>query len=283
MYKTLTSLALVGLLFSGCGSSSSDESVSIDLPDGKTFIFFDNESSMQYQYNSDSETALDMNIDATQNYAMNNKHGRLIFWEHQTDTGIDEKIVMLKEHFSILDGNLSAEDFHYLGHFHAEDNEPVFAAHAASEFDGSSEQKMNALTALNQHLHNQELQKEELSALLPVDETLCNFYENHESGVHFLLSNMGKLYFFKEDNATLSTLQNPIGLEGVASCSQERSSIIPYGESGVLIFSAESQKLYLVDEHGMDFHQHSSWNIHKFLPFAPTQCVAIGEAEHDEH
>jgi len=66
---------------------------------------------------------------------MTDKTGKLIVWDHKTPAGIDQKIVMLDDGFNINEGNLTFNDFHYLGHFHEEDNVQVFAAHSNSEFD----------------------------------------------------------------------------------------------------------------------------------------------------
>ena len=306
---TWAGILLSGLLV-GCGGTSTSEdgthtgsSTQIDLPDGNVLIFFDNNSSAQYLYDTDSETYEDMNIE-TANYDMTVKHGKLIVWNHHTTTGVDPKIVMLDEYFDISDGNLTYTDFHYLGHFHEENNEKFFAAHSADEFDPevASDNKLAALNALNAHLIEQEEIREEISEALQLEtegnETLCNFFvfehdheeaesneSEEEAAPHLALTESGKVYVFAEVNETLSEIQAPVVLDGVTTCQESESSIIQNGDHGVLIFSAETQKLYLVDNHGMDFHQHSSWDIDRFLPagFTPTDLAGIGEGHEHEH
>ena len=314
LQKTWAAVVLSGLMLAGCGGSSAPESdtknvssTQIDLPDGNVLIFFDNETSAQYLYDTDSETYEDMNIEG-ENYDMTDKNGKLIVWNHHTAAGVDPKIVMLDEYFDINDGNLTYTDFHYLGHFHEENNEKFFAAHSADEFDPAvaSDQKLAALDALNAHLLEQEEIKEEISEALLLEtegnETLCNFFvfahdhdhdheeadtneTGEEAAPHLALTVSGKVYVFAEANETLTQVQNPVVLDGVTACQEDQSSIIQNGDHGVLIFSAQTQKLYLVDNHGMDFHQHSSWDIDRFLPngFTPTQMAGIGEGEEHDH
>lgn len=304
--KTWAGVLLSGFLLVGCGGSSTSEDdtqrvsgTQIDLPDGNVLIFFDNNTSEQYLYDTDSETSEDMNIEG-ENYDMRGKNGKLIVWNHHTSTGVDPKIVMLDEYFDINEGNVTHNDFHYLGHFHEENNEKFFAAHSADEFDPAvaSDQKLAALDALSAHLIEQEEIRAEIEEALPSDEMLCNFFvfeheheeadtneTEEEAAPHIALTESGKVYVFAEVNETLSEIQTPVVLDGVTECQENRSSIIQNGDHGVLIFSAQTQKLYLVDNHGMDFHQHSSWDINRFLPagFTPTQMAGIGEGEEHDH
>jgi len=312
---TTMALLLSGVLLVGCGgggSSSNNDNMmtDINLPDGLTMIFFDNVSSKQYLYNTDSEKYEDMNADETQNYDMTGKHGKLFLWNHESATGIDQKIVMLNEDFDINEGNITHTGFQYLGHFHEENNEKHFAAHSPSEFDpdnNASAQKLAALTALSSTLLEQEEIKTEIAEALPSGESLCNYFvfeheeheeehegneteEHHEeeTAAHIALTTTGSVYVLAEQNGTLQSTQAAFALEGVSSCESDKSAIIKASDHGVIIFSAVSQKLYLVDNHGIDFHQHSSWDIAKFLPagFTPTTLTAIteeGDHDHDHY
>lgn len=305
LQTTTMALLLSGALLVGCGSSSSSSDVnstdmtsSIDLPDGLTMIFFDNITSAQYLYDTDSEKSENMNADATQNYDMSGKHGKLFLWN---DT-VDQKIVMLNEDFDINEGNITHTGFQYLGHFHEENNEKYFAAHSPSEFDpdnNASDAKLAALNALSADLLAKEEIKAEIAEALPSGESLCNFFvfehdhednateeEHEEAAAHIALTTTGSVYVFTEQNGTLQSTQATFALEGVSSCESDKSAIIKASDHGVIIFSAVSQKLYLVDNHGMDFHQHSSWDVSKFLPagFTPTTLASIieeGEHDHD--
>lgn len=291
------------LAFSGCGSDSNDGVVDI-LDDGKTMIFYDKDSAAQYSYNTDTETAEDMNAESNATYNMTGKTGTLFTWFDELPTGaIDQKIVMFYDNYDFAtDGNATFEDFHYLGHFHTEDNEKHFAAHSNLEFDPavSSDAKKSALARLNTALAEKEEIREELKGVLPAGEALCNFFvfdhaheegeednttEEHEEAPHIALTGTGKVYVYEENNETLTQSQAAFQLTGITACTEENSAIIKDSEHGVLIFSAESQKLYLVDEHGMDFHNHSTWNVGKFLPegFTPTSVAAIGEYSEEDH
>ena len=292
--KILSIVAATALLLNGCGNSSStnvDLTSSLDLPDGKTFIFFDNESSKQYLHDTTKDTNTDMNAEANATYNMTDKNGKLIVW--------NEKIIMLNDDFNVNEGNLTYNDFHYLGHFHEEDNEHVFAAHSSDEFNPatSSAKKKGALKKLNMHLLEQEEIKKEIAQALPSTEELCNFYvfehdhedentteEEHEEAAHIALTKSGKVYVYhEEDEVGLKQEGTAFALSGVSTCEEDKSSIIKSDDHGVYIFSADSQTLYLVDEHGGDFHQHSKWTGSKFLPtnFRATQLAGIGEGEED--
>lgn len=301
----LTIATLSTLLLVGCGSGSSNGEVSLasslDLTDGKTMVFFDNATSDQYMYDTTADTNTDMNTDINATYNMTDKTGKLIRWDHVTTAGTDQKIVMLNDDFDINEGNLTYTDFQYLGHFHEEDNVNVFAAHSNDEFDPevSSDGKKAALVSLNTHLLEQEEIKQEIAGSLPSSEELCNFYafehEEHEEesneteeAAHIALTKSGNIYVYYEKEGVEGLQQSgaAFALDSVTSCEEDKSAIIKNDDYGVLIFSGQTQTLYLVDSHGADFHQHSKWTGSKFLPtnFTPTQFVAIGESDEDhEH
>jgi len=300
---------ITAAMMTGCGgSSNNDEKTAIDLPDGKTLIFFDNASSKQYLYNTDTDSPEDMNV-AGENYDMTGKNGKLITWNQVIATGVDQKIVMVDESFDITDGNLTYEDLHYLGHFHEENNVAVFAAHSGDEFDPAvaSTKKLGAIKAFNMHMKEQNEIKEEITEALPSGETLCNYFvlgheehENHEeegedhnetehkeeeAAPHIALTTSGKVYIFEEHEEGLEQSQSAFTLDGVTACKENEISIIQNDDHGVLIFAAQSQKLYLADSHGEDFHIHSTWDADRFLPtgFTPTMFTGIGEGEDDHH
>jgi hypothetical protein len=291
----IATAAVVATMMTGCGGGSSSPQESVDMPDGMTLILFDNKTSNQMMYDTTKDTGTCMNA-AENKYSMTGKQGKLIVWDHETVTGVDQKIVMLHDDFDINEGNLTHQKFHYLGHFHEENNVPIFAAHSADEFDPakSSDKQKAALMALNRHLHGQKEAREEIGAALPSGEVLCNFYvfghghEGDEAPAHIALSKTGKVYVFAEDNVSgeLVATQNSFGLDGVTECNEDESNIVKQSEHGVLIFSAQSQKIYLVDSHGMDFHAHSTWDIGRLNDnkFIPTQLVGIsGDDDHYAH
>lgn len=290
----ITSAVLTAVIMVGCGeSSNSEEKSSIDLPNAKTLIFLDNVSSKQYQYNTDTEKYENMNV-AGKNYDMSGKNGRLIVWNHKTSSGVSQKIVMVDENFDIIDGNLTHEDLHYIGHFHENNNVKYFAAHSADEFNPDHPDNMNvditrrlgALKVLNKHLIEQNEIKEKIAEALPSTETLCNFFvlKQKEASAHIALTASGKIYMFKESKEELEQSQSIFTLDGVTECKENESGIIRNDDHGVLIFTAQSQKLYLVDTHGEDFHVHSTWDTDRFLAsgFTPTIFTGISK-EDDKH
>ncbi|MFT7879641.1 MAG: hypothetical protein ABXS91_04520 [Sulfurimonas sp.] len=316
LQTTWAGILLSGLLLVGCsgGSSSSDNRENV-LPAGLTFIMFDNATGDQYSYDTEHEEFEDMNVEG-ENYDMIGKNGKLVVWTHHMvdadgNETEEQKVVMLNDvDYNILndDDNVTNDNIHYLGHFH----DDGFAAHSADEFDPAVEtnetkleKKQAALDSLSEHLLEQEDIREELEeALSNVDATdnLCNFlvlgeHEDHdEEGhgtPHIALTTDGYVYVFEENATTHELVQDGIHflLEGVTNCTETESDILQVGEHGVAIFSAQTQKLYLVDKHeddesstyGTDFHVHSTVEISEIMPagFTPTSVAAIGEGEHD--
>jgi len=305
--KTLLLSLVMGAIFTGCGSSDSDsdKTPTVNLPDGKTLLFYNKNSNAHYSYDTEHEKAVNLNADSTSNLSMTGKgEGAFLYWPDEYAEGmIDEKIVMLKSTYNhTTDGNITSDNFIYLAHPHGEE----FAAHSSDEFkeEALSDKKRAALTRLNTYLALRQDQAQEISeALTALDgtETLCNFlvphHEEHsdehnesahahsEKTPHYALSATGKLYIFEEDNESLKSIQAPVVLEGVSTCAQDMSGLTAYGEAGVLVFMESTQTLYLVDAHGLDYHQHSKWTLSEFMPadFSATSMSGIGESEDHEH
>lgn len=228
---------------------------------------------------------------------------------------LDGKYVLMKPDY-VAGSAISSEDFVQLVHFHDTD----LAAHSADEFANpeAGSAKEAGLMRLNNHVTAQaELVTEvtEFLAEAATGETFCQAYidpyqkfehdheqeeqtadteatqdEPHEHAelVHFALTKSGRMYFAKEDETEekLTALQPFVTLEGVSTIdSCARVTIARTSEKGVLVFIPDTQKLYLVDSHGSDFHQHSTWNVSDFLPegFRADLMAVIGEGEGHEH
>jgi len=323
----MASAVAAAIMMTGCGGGSSSSDVIEEiheeaLPAGLAFIMFDNVTSEQYMYDTEHEEFEDMNIEG-ENYDMTGENGKLVVWtHHMEEDGVEteeQKIVMLNDvDYNILndDDNVTYDNIHYLGHFH----DDGFAAHSAEEFDPSVETnetilaaKQAALDSLSAHLLEREEIREELEeALLNVNATgdLCNFivlgeHEEHDENVteehgtpHIAVTTDGYVYVFEahEEGGIHELEQDGVHflLDGVTNCTETESDILQIGETGVAIFSAQTQKLYLVDKHeddetatyGTDFHVHSTVEISDIMPagFTPSSVAAIGEGEHDhEH
>jgi len=273
--KYFTFLTTFALFVAGCGDNNKE---TIDIPNGLTLVLFDNETSEQYLYDTETETYETMN-GSNQTYDMTNKHGKSIVWN---DNG-EKKIIMFKDNFDISEGNVTSDDFYYLGHFHTNDNKKVFAAHSSDEFsveNNASAKKLATLTRLSGYLLEQETIKNEINQRLS-NETVCNLYAFDDNGSRIVFTNTGKIRVFDVD---FNQTQTAFELNGVSKCEEEKSSFIPYDDDGVLLYAPTTGKLYLLDNHGDDFHAHSSWTLTQNLPsgFVPTKVAGIGEPEEHE-
>jgi hypothetical protein len=320
-YLKITGLALSAILaLGGCGSSDSDsgsddsslqESMGAEIDVEKLFFFYNHLTGEQYTYDTTTREVANLNSDETSNLYMSNKgHGHIIYWPHQTtdENGtaiIDEKAVMVNESYEYgVDGNLTHENLIYLGHFHGED----LAAHSSAEFDPDSNisatyseaikvKKANALKALNIYLAEQNEIKEEIAEALDSEgETLCNFFVPHhehedneteeETIPHYALTEDGELYIFTEGENGLEKYQGPLVLDGATSCSKNESGMTSAGESSIFVYMHSSKRVYLMDSHGADYHEHSKWEIGEILPSSvePMQMIGFGGIDEDhEH
>lgn len=298
-YNTLLASLVGALLFTGCGSdSSSDENHDGDISklsaEGKTFVFYNETTGSQYVVDPDHQLISSLDTNESSNFYMLGKEAaKLTYWPDET-TG-DPKIVMLKKGFSIEDANVTHQDFEYLGHFHGTD----LAAHSSDEFDPSvaSAAKTATLARFSEHLREQaEIQAEIQEALSSEGEELCDFYvQGHheedtnttqESAIHYVLTKSAKVLFYVDGDAGLEKLQGQlaVNLSAASSCEVDKSGITA-SHAGVFIFLESTQRLYLVDSHGLDYHEHSAWDLSEFMPsgFDASQMIGFGEddGEHD--
>jgi len=274
-----------------------------------------------YLFNTETEERLDLNEEAAassdtgvQNLMIDDVSmlGHFVHWPDfrviDDEEHFDMKYVLMKPSYvpgSVID----SDQFIQLAHFH----DDMLAAHAASEFanpePGSN--KAAGLERLNQHVAEQAELVEEIEEVMPEGEQLCRAYidpyllfeeghehdeeetatredDEHEHGelVHFALSDTGRMYFFHEEEAGLEQSQGFVKLDEVSTIADcTRTTIARTGPEGVLVFIPDTQRLYLVDAHGGDFHQHSTWSIAEILPEgAEAHMVAvIGAGEGDDH
>ncbi|KAG1651233.1 hypothetical protein GQR58_027371 [Nymphon striatum] len=176
-----------------------------------------------------------------------------------------------------------------LTHFH----DDTLAAHSADEFEnleaGSGKalamERLNNFVAEQKELEEEVAEEEEAEGTETATEET---EEEHEHGelVHYALDTTGRMYFFEEHEDGLEEMQGFVQLDNVSSimdCS--RTTIARVSEEGVLVFIPDTQLLYLVDAHGGDFHQHSTWPVSALLPEnETTDLVAlIGSGEEHDH
>ncbi|MBN2895380.1 MAG: lipoprotein [Campylobacterales bacterium] len=160
------------LVLAGCGGGSSGGSSGsvAQLPEGKTLAFYNSQNGAQMVFDTTTSTSVSLDHNATNPIYMKDKEqGRLLYWPDEA-TG-DAKIIMFKAAYA-FDGNVTHEDFIYLGHFHGTE----VAAHSASEFDPAvaSTIKLSTLDRLSAYLQEQTQIKEEITeAMIAQGEELC--------------------------------------------------------------------------------------------------------------
>lgn len=314
MSRLLSAVVLSSATFlTACGGSSTDtasnNTSSVDLPDEKTLVFVDANSPKQYLYNTTSEKSTDLNADSTQNYYLGDTSqiGHFLFWPDDSNGDgevNEEKILMMKSTYTDY-ATIDSDQFLYLAHYHGTE----FDGHASTEFANPVEGSAisNELKRLNTYVTKQKKLFDEVNEALQADttaagETLCRAFVDPHAGhehsettttkaetattvAHFALTKSGRLYFYKEGDSGLTSMQGFVALEGISQINDcHKATMTRADDDGILVFVADSQKLYLIDSHGGDYHQHSQVSLSEFMPagFHADFMAAIGEgAEHD--
>jgi len=282
------------LLLSGCGDSGSNGSGGSSLAlesDGKTLLFYSASTNDQYAFDVDSEKTTDLNGAAdAQGHDLTNfnmdpsEQGRLFVWvdnKGDTDPSNDEeKVVMFKSGYDIAtDGNVTWEDFYYLGHYHGttDDNNVTtyyLAAHSNDEFNVTDGAKYSAMLRLNAYLLEQENLKNELAALLPAQANgLCAFhtFENEEGETfYYAMGDNGTMYIYDAAHDFLDSV-------AVAAACEPDGVGMSSGEDGVLLFVSETQKLYMIDSHedGI-YHVHTEWELSELIGGGKSAQMMVG-------
>ena len=296
--NTIKNAALIlgtTLVFSGCGSSDNNDVQADPLElesDGKTLIFYSASTNEQYAFDVDSEKTLNLQ-DATDsegeditNFNMSaSQNGKTFLWidnKGDEDASNDEgKILMFKQSYSYAsDGNASWEDFYYLGHFHThtENNETHYglAAHSNDEFDVTSGGKYDAISRLNQFLAEQNQLENDLSALIPSEANgLCGihtFLSEENETFYYAMGKNGTMYIYDGEMNT-PLLDSVVVTDNCTPNEFGMSST----EDGVLVFSANTQKIYSVDSHedGV-YHIHSSWDLSQLIGEGKNAQMMVG-------
>jgi len=318
--KAAVTLALAYFLTACSGDASPDngETTAVDLPDGKTLVFIDANTPEHYSYDTTSDSYLNLNAMAAsssdtevQNLAVTDAAtiGSFLFWADDANAdGVinGEKILLMKpSYIQYYADTIDHTKFNYLAHFHG----TTLAAHASEEFDPSQanwegSNKQLGLARLNSYVTEQQALFAEINiALLALTGTnagqqLCQVYldphggehdhgSSAEAQLHMALTQSGRMYFFTEQDHSLQLSQEAFvalsGVSAIADCA--KVTITRASADGVLVFVADSQKLYLVDAHGEDYHQHSQWDLSSFMPtgFHADFMTAIGEGADDGH
>ena len=311
-------------LFNGCGGSSSNDSSdsekhTLGLPEEIDLVMLNALTGAYYNFNSTTEIRTDLNelAAASQDSAVQNllitdtsTIGHFFHWPDfrvANDAELmDMKYLLMVPDYTPGDP-IDADQFVQLAHFHGDQ----LAAHDAEEFRDpeAGSNKAAALERLNSLVEQQQALEEEIAEVIPAGEQLCRAYvdpylqfeleqeaeegaegeagEAHDHGalVHFALTESGRVYFFEEHEGVLEQIQGFVALDDVVTITDcNRTTIARVSEDGVLVFVPDTQLLYLVDSHGADFHQHSTWPISLLVPegVSVDLLAVIGSgAEHD--
>ena len=306
-----------GALFVACSSDSGEDTsgaAAVDLPKGLSLVMLNASTGAYYLFDTDTNTRTDLNDQAqrSQDSAVQkllisdtSTIGHFFSWpDFRMVNGqerLDDKYLLLKPTY-VPGSAIDSTKFVQLTHFH----DGTLAAHSADEFanpePGSN--KAAGLTRLNNHVAAQAELEEEVASVLPAGETLCRAYidpylkfeeehagaksSDHAHGdlAHMALTTTGRMYFFAENETGLAQSQGFVKLDNVntiADCT--RATISRASDDGVLVFIPDTQRLYLVDSHGGDFHQHSTWHISAVLPrgLRADLLTVLGDGGEHEH
>lgn len=305
------------LLLGACSDSSNNSDASLGLPEGLNLMAIDATDGAYYRYVAETGERIDLNQTATgsadsavQKLLISDTAalGHVLHWpDFRLVDGaerLDMKYVLMRPSYT-PGASVDADQFTQLAHFHGDE----LAAHDSDEFrdldPGSN--KAAGLARLNAEVARQAALRAELAAVLPSGQTLCRAFidpylqfelshetdeeesgDAHEHGelIHYALSTNGRLHFFAEHDEALEEQQGFVALDGVAQIAQcERVTIARASEDGVLVFVPDTQRLYLVDAHGGDFHLHSSWDMDAILPAGVRAdlLAVIGSGEDHDH
>jgi len=307
-HSSILSALILGtsLIFTACGSDSkSDNNTQADPleleSDGKTLLFYGASTNEQYAYNVEKATLTDLNNNNDEdltNFAMGaNDNGKFVIWiDNKGDNNAsndEEKVVMFNKDYSYSDdGNATWEDFYYLGHYHAEvengETHHHLAAHANEEFNVTSGAKFAAIGRLNAFLASEASTQSSLTNTLSGTTTLCGFktVTNDNGTLHYAMGVNGTLYIYDDTFA----LEDSVSVTD--SCEKNMmgiSAVSHHDEDGVVVFEANSQKLYVVDSHDDDvFHVHTTYDVSKVLGSGKsakmmTSLVPVGYEPEEGH
>jgi hypothetical protein len=324
-YSTILSALILGasIFFTGCGDSDSASNTnSIDIEsDGKTLIFYSASTNDHVAYNVDEAEIENLNSSDDSELANFNMDesdsGKLFIWiDNKGDDNAsndEEKVVMFRQDYSYTqDGNATWEDFYYLGHYHAEEEDGEMhyhlAAHTNDEFDLSNvpeadlatNAKFLALKRLNTYLAEQntiEINMQNTLNALNTPVTLCGFksISNDNGTRNYALGANGRLYIFNNELNSSTNTYGYIDETLVTSngCEQNKlgiSSVSHHDEDGVVVFLESTQKVYLVDSHdGGVYHVHTTYDLSEVIGNGKSaemmvSLIPVGyDADEEEH
>ncbi|UQB42195.1 hypothetical protein JX580_11150 [Thiomicrospira microaerophila] len=306
----LSAVFSAGLL-TGCLDSSSHKDDHHDHDHShtnvdKSLVFINSTTGEQYIYDFQTRQAINLNDKANASTVESEKklniegQTNLSHFIHWPDFRIvnevmreDKKVVLMND--SYTGGDVDANHFFYLAHFHGSGEERYLAAHSADEFENLPEGhgRLAGLARLNNFINSQTQLESDLAAQLPEGQTLCKAYVDpylkHKDGVaentlvHYTLTTTGRMYFYQKEGENFSLVQNSFetldGVTSIENCNQV--TITRQSDDGVYVFVPNAEHLYFIDRHGADFHLHERIRIDSLIPAGvnPDIMGAIGEGK----
>ncbi|HFU75439.1 MAG TPA: hypothetical protein ENK66_04260 [Arcobacter sp.] len=306
MKKTLITGALLTsvLLFTGCDNNTSDNETHEHGDDTRVVVFYNATENYHYGYDVAEEQLINLNetsyshdgedVNITNFNLTASEIGKPFIWlDNKGDTNEsndEQKLIMTKSTYNYAtDGNITWEDFYYLGHFHSEEENGEthyhLAAHSNDEFDTTAVKKVAALKRINIYLSAQNQLEQNLTNTIPSGANgLCGFYtkidHEHEEKTHFAMGNNGTIYIYDEN---ITALQDEVVVH--TSCTAGEMGISGV-EEGVWVYLADSQKVHVVDSHDDGvYHVHETHNVSEYVGDGKSikTMVSIEPVSSDDH
>jgi hypothetical protein len=245
----LTTLFSASLL-TGCLDSDSHK----DNHDVELILIFANSTHL-YGYDLEKESTMDL---SSLNSATGDQIGGLVYWEREHGDHHHYRAIILKDsgytHYSALsDSDISSIVEYKDG--------AVVDMYQTRDDTG----KQTVRDRANEYIAQKQDWKTKLEPVVGAN-NLCNFklakqtYKGDELEVYFALTKDGKVEFYKEGNDGLASLQTEVILDSniktIADCS--KTSIVAESEEGILLWVADTQKVYRVDSHEANYHLHGT-------------------------
>lgn len=290
---------MAAFTLNGCGDdSNNNNTIDIELDsDGKTLIFYSSSTNDHLAYNVDEAKVENLNSSEYPEFNMDtDDNGKFFIWiDNKGDDNVsndEEKVIMFKESYSYAeDGNATWEDFYYLGHYHAEeedgDTHYHLAAHTSDEFNVTEGAKYLAMQRLNAYIASEAIIESNLTTALSTT-SLCGFktVTNDNGTLHYAMGTNGTLYIYDASFSIVDTVAIS------DSCQENKmgiSAVTHHDENGVVVFEANSQKLYVVDSHDDGvFHPHYTYDISEVIGSGKSvemmvSLIPVGYEADEEH
>ena len=250
----LSAVFSAGLL-TGCLDSSSHKDDHHDHDHAaEQILIFANQTNL-YGYDLEQEATIDL---SSLNPTAGNQISGLIYWEREHGDHHHFRAIILKDSGYTRYSALSDNDISSIVEY--KDGAVVDMYQTRNDAD-----KQTVRDRVNEYIDQKQAWKTKLEPVVGAND-LCNFkvaeqdYKDEELTVYFALTKEGKVKFYKEVNDVLESLQSQVTLDSaitsITDCS--KTSIVAESEEGILVWVADTQKVYRVDSHEANYHLHGT-------------------------